>query len=194
MDSEKHREFKSIGIRKYILCIKLITKAFLLYIYNHWLTFFPIYFVRKQYLIHAIGVKVGKKSFIHMGCFFYPNKIEIGDNSVIGRYCHLLGDITIKNNVSITAQTYIFSLTHQKDSRSFETVNSPVLINDYVWTGARAMILPGVTLGRGAIIGACSVVTKDIPDWDIAVGSPARTIGKRNNNVDYTLEYIPYFE
>jgi len=173
--------------------IRVFSKSFIFYIFNYWLTFLPIYWVRKIYLKNLMGTKIGKNSFIHMGCIFYSNVI-IGKNSVIGRQCHLLGNIIIKDNVSITAQTYIFSSSHLKDSPTFEAYTKPVVIEDYVWIGARAMILPGIKLGKGAVLGAASTATKDIADYSVCVGSPAKKIGKRSEMLDYKLLYFPYFQ
>lgn len=173
---------------------KVFFQAFVLYVYNYWITFFPVYWVRKIYLKHVLRVKVGKQSFIHMGCVFYPNSIVVGENSVIGRGCHFLGDITIKDNVSITAQTYIFTTSHHKNSASFDIYNIPVVIEDFAWIGARAMILPGVRIGKGAILGAASTATKDIPDFAIFVGAPARQVAIRDAALDYKLVYFPFFQ
>jgi acetyltransferase-like isoleucine patch superfamily enzyme len=181
-------------IKIFLRLFKIIFQSFVLYIYNYWLTYFPIYLVRKFYLIHILRIKVGKQSFVHMGCNFYPNVITIGNNSVIGRECHLLGDITIKDNVSITAQTYIFTASHHKNSPSFDVYSIPVSIEDYAWIGARAMILPGVKIGRGAILGAASTATKSIPDYAICVGAPAKQIGIRTQVLSYKLIYFPYFQ
>jgi acetyltransferase-like isoleucine patch superfamily enzyme len=167
--------------------------AFLYYFYNYWLSRFPWHGFRVTYLRRVLGFEIGPMTFIHMGCLFY-GKIKIGRNSVIGRECHLLGDITIGNNVSITAQTYIFSATHFKDSPDFSAHSVPVVIEDYVWTGARAMILPGVRIGKGAILGAASVATKNIPEFSVAVGSPARSVSQRSRDLTYELNYFPYFE
>jgi maltose O-acetyltransferase len=124
---------------------------------------------------------------------FYEN-IKIGDNSVIGRNCHLLGNITIKNNVSITADTYIFSSSHYKDSPIFEAYTRPVIIEDYAWIGARAMILPGLIIGKGAILGAASTATKNIPDYEVHTGAPAKKVAVRSEKLSYNLNYFPYFQ
>ncbi|WP_346840698.1 acyltransferase [Metapseudomonas otitidis] len=182
------------NIKKLILPFYRLYRSFLLYIYNYWLTRLPVYWVRKLYLNYVLKISVGRKSFVHMGCFFYPGKIIIGDNSVIGRDCHFLGTITIKNNVSITAKTYIFTVTHYKDDAAFGVFDTPVIIEDYAWVGAKAMILPGVKIGRGAILGAASTATKSVPDYAVFVGAPARQVGVRSREISYKLDYFPYFE
>lgn len=173
--------------------MKAIIKAFLFYIFNNCLTYFPNYALRKFYLKKIMKIKIGNQTFIHMGCFFSSN-VKIGNNSVIGRQCQLIGDITIKDNVSITAQTYIFSVTHFKDSPAFQGQHKSVLIEDYAWVGARAVILPGVRIGKGAILGANSTATKSIPNYAVWAGSPAREVSKRSDKLEYNLIYFPYFE
>ena len=170
-----------------------IRDAFFLYGYNHIISNAPIYFVRKLYLRKVLGIEVGKNSFIHLGCKFYRG-VKIGSNSVIGRECHILGKILIGNNVSITAQTYIFSATHDKNSSSFEAFDKEITICDYAWIGARAMILPGVKIGRGSILGASSTLTRSVPDSEIYAGCPAKKIGIRSTQLAYELNHQPYFQ
>ena len=167
------------------------------YIYNHWITNFPSFQVRKLYICKVLGIPIGIDSFIHMGCFFEGENTVIGDNCGVGRNCYLGGrggKLTIKNNVSVTAQTYIFCSTHLKNSPTFECVYEDITIEDNVWIGARAMILPGVRIGEGAILGATSTATKDIPEYSIYAGSPAKEIGKRSKNLRYKLKYFPRFQ
>jgi maltose O-acetyltransferase len=173
--------------------IRELFSSLKLYLFNGLLTFVPNHFMRVFYLRNIAGVRIGRLCFIHMGARFEGN-IIIGDNSVIGRKCVLLGDITIKNNVSITAETYIFTSSHIIDSPTFGTLNKPVMIEDYAWIGARAIIFPGVRIGKGAVLGAASTATKDIPDYSVFAGVPAKEIGKRSELLEYTLAYFPFFQ
>lgn len=162
------------------------------YLYNHLVTHVPNSMLRRIYLRSVLGFRIDKSAFIHMGSFF-SGRISIGRNSVIGRKCTLLGEITIGDNVSITAETYIFTSSHDVNSPSFDCHYRPVTLKNRSWTGARAMIMPGVTLGEGAVLGAMSVATKTIPDFSIFVGAPAKEIGKRNPDIHYEIRYDPYF-
>lgn len=183
------RDIFLIGVRR----ARQFVTALAYYIFNYWLTYIPVHFIRIVYLRRMMGIRVGAGSFIHMGCVFYEN-VSIGRNSVIGRNCHLLGNITIKDNVSITAQSYIFSSSHHKDSPKFEAYTRPVIIEDYAWLGARAMVQPGVTIGLGAVLGSNSTATKDIPEFTVYAGVPARQIGVRSRDLTYTLAYSPFFQ
>ncbi len=84
-------------------------------------------------------------------------------------------------------------MTHIADSPTFESVAKEVIIEDYVWIGARAMILPGVKIETGAILGAASTASKNISMYSIFAGAPAKEIGKRSENLTYFLNYFPYF-
>ena len=107
-------------------------------------------------------VSIGKRCFIQQCCtFFGRGGIEIGDDVFIGPKCNL---ITINHDVN-------------PDNRS-ATYGKPIKIEDKVWLGINATVLPGVTLGYGCIVGANSVVTKDVPPMTIVAGNPARIIKK----------------
>ena len=131
-----------------------------------------------------------------MGCFFAGSNIVIGSNNVIARKCYLdgrIGLIEIKNNVSIAPETIILSMSHLVNSPTFESKIGSVFIDDYVWIGVRAILMPGITAGKGSVIGAGSIVTKNVEPFDIVAGNPAKKIGERTRNLQYTLEYFPYF-
>jgi maltose O-acetyltransferase len=124
----------------------------------------------------------------------FEGKILIGNNTVIGRNCVLMGSIIIKNNVSITAETYIFTSSHIVNDPYFNCFYTTVIIKDYAWVGARAIIQPGVIIGEGSILGSGSIATKNIPDFEIFAGAPAKCIGNRSKVLLYTLNYSPFFQ
>ena len=136
--------------------------------------------------------KIGRHSSIHRGARFYePNKITIGDNCVIGPVCFLdgRGGIAIKNNCVLGGGTWIFTAEHDVNSPTFDVISSPVIIDDYVWTGSRALILPEVTLGKGCVVSAGAVVTKNVEPYAIVGGIPAKKIGERTKDLNYNPEY-----
>ena len=174
---------------------KAIAAALKYYAYNEIISHVPLYGMRIWYLRHILRISVGHNTAIHMGCFVTGSTIRIGADSVINRNCYLDGrsSLTIGSCVSISPHVYIISLDHDPQSPSFDAVNKSVVIEDYVWIGSRAMILPGVRLGRGCVIGAGAVVTRDIPVFSIAAGVPAKVIGQRRGDLNYSPAYFPYF-
>ncbi|OGW40304.1 MAG: acetyltransferase [Nitrospirae bacterium GWD2_57_9] len=166
------------------------------YLANHVVMNQPFYGVRHWFLRLFCRIEIGADSSIHMGCFITGSNIKIGNNTVINRQTYLDGraGLTIGSNVNISHQTLIQTLTHDPQDARFGILRKPVVIADHVWIGSRALILPGVTIGEGAVIGAGSVVTRDIPPYTIAVGNPAKVIKTRNRNLEYETRYFPYFD
>ena len=106
-----------------------------------------------------------------------PQNVKIGKNVNIlnGALMMSAGGITIEDNVRIAANVQLISNNHDPYDRYVITCK-PILIKEGAWIGAGATILPGVTVGKYAIVGANSVVSKDIPDYAVAVGTPAKVV------------------
>lgn len=130
---------------------------------------------------------LGKAPWIDRKTYFrYPWKITIGDNVGINRGCEFYpafrtqgGTITIGDNVVLSPNVKIFTAGYDYATLDLAHSARPVVIEDHVWIGANAIILSGVTIGKGAVIGAGSIVTRDIPSFTVAVGNPARPINSR---------------
>jgi len=140
-------------------------------------------------LCRFIFKKCGKNIIVERGAYFGYD-IEIGDYSGIGINAHLDGaaSIIIGNHVMIGPDVVIVTANHKHDDitrpmmgQGFE--RAPVIIEDDVWIGWRAIILPGVRIGRSSIIGAGAVVAKDVPPFSIVVGNPARVVKKRDGSL-----------
>lgn len=118
-------------------------------------------------------VHFGKRNVINFGCLFDGRK-----------FCIRTGD-----DVSIGPEAAILSLGHDPQSPDFSDRGGDVVIGNRVWIAYRAIILPGVTIGDGAIIGAGAVVIKDVEPYAIMAGNPARKIGERNKDLRYELSF-----
>lgn len=144
-----------------------------------------------------MNVKIGQGSSVHMGLRLYTyGNINIGDACVIDRDCTLdaRGSLTIGNNVNISPEVMILTAYHDPDAEEeFTGVEKAVVVEDYAWIATRAMVLPGVTIGRGAIVAAGSVVTKDVLPQTIVGGNPARLIRQRKGEQTYRLDYRRIF-
>ena len=123
--------------------------------------------------------------------------ISIGEHCVINKNVFMDGrggNLTIGNNVDIAREVNIWTMEHDVHDDLHGLKCGEVTIEDHVWIASRVTILPGVTIGQGAVIACGSVVTKDIPPRVIAGGIPAKIIGQRNNQLKYELYYRPLFE
>ena len=126
----------------------------------------------------------GKNVNIEKKASFTPG-LSIGDNSGVGIMCEVNGLVTIGKNVMMGPEVVIYSSSHKYDridipmcEQGFDDPKE-VVIEDDVWLGRRVIIMPGVHIGKGSIIGAGAVVTKDIPEYSVAVGVPAKVVKSR---------------
>lgn len=145
--------------------------------------YIPSHHVRR-FFYRISGTKIGKGSTVHMWAKFYdPSRIEIGKDTIIGEGVTLDGrdTIYIGDHVDIASEVMIYNAQHDIHSADFGAVSAPVTIEDYVFIGPRAIILPGVTLAKGSVVGAGAVVTKSVEKGMIVGGIPAKVIGEREN-------------
>jgi len=146
-----------------------------------WVGYIPSHTIRLL-CYKLAGIKIGRGSRIHMWAnFFQPRGVEIGRDTIVGDHCFLDGRAKLKigDHVAIASSVLIYNSEHDIHSQDFHAIEEPVEIGDYVFIGPRAIILPGVKIGRGAVIAAGAVVTKDVEPGKIVGGVPARVIGER---------------
>lgn len=165
-----------------------------------WLNLFcyiPSHHVRR-FILRLAGAKIGKGSTVHMGCHFFSVKnIKLGEDTVVGGGAFLDGreKLIIGDHVDIASDVMIYNSEHDISSEDFHAVTAPVEIEDYVFIGPRAIILPGVRVGKGAVVGAGAVVTKDVGEFMIVGGVPAQVIGERKlKNPHYKLGRARLFQ
>lgn len=167
-------------------------EVYILHLIGH----IPLHHVRR-FFYRAAGVKIGKGSTIHMGTRFYnPENIVIGKDTIVGEKAVLDGrdKLIIGDHVALASDVMIYNSEHNITSNTFEAITAPVVISDYVFIGPRATILPSVTIGKGAVVAAGAVVTKDVAELSIVGGVPAKEIGKRQEkNLNYKLGRARWF-
>lgn len=166
------------------------------YIATYWIAHIPSFRVRHWYYRRVMKYPIGKDSSIHMGVFVTGHNIRIGDNVVINRKVYLDGRIGIemKNNISISPEVYLVSMEHDPNDPHFATRGGVIVIEDNVWVGSRAIVLPGIHIGEGAVVAAGAVVTKDVEPYQIVGGVPARPIAQRARQIEYRAKYFPWFD
>lgn len=149
--------------------------------------------------LRLLGVKMSSNVRFYQGFHVRnPHNIEIGDGVSIGPKVLLDGrrGLTIGSNVTIAYEAIIWTLNHDYNDINFIAKGAPVIIEDYAWICCRSIILPGIKIGRGAIVASGAVVTKDVPPFSIVAGVPAKIIGYREDKpykYGYKSNTIEYF-
>jgi putative colanic acid biosynthesis acetyltransferase WcaF len=136
----------------------------------------------RRWLLRLFGARVGKGVRIRPSATVtYPWKVTVGDYTWIGDdvIVYSLGEICIGNNTVISQSCYLCAATHDYRSRSFDMHDRKIVIDDEVWVSADVFVAPGVTIGKGAVVGARSSVFKDLPPMMVSVGSPAQPMRPR---------------
>jgi acetyltransferase-like isoleucine patch superfamily enzyme len=164
------------------------------YIGKNSVVFPPFNSINIKTLYIGNGVYIGSGAWIETVKKYadheFNSELRIGDSTCIGHRCHVIacGKMIIGKNITIADNVYISDNIHGFDDMSCGVmpqplkVPGPVVIEDEVWLGERVCVMPNVTIGKHSVIGANSVVTKDIPPYSIAVGSPARVIKQYNHD------------
>lgn len=185
---------------------KLFMIRVLQYLTNNVISHVPSFAVRRSWYRRILGAQIGPCAGIHLGChiwYYGPGQVRrsgfaLGAYSRVNRNCTIdvRGPLAIGENVSISPDVTILTASHGVNDPQFRVEVRPVVIEDHAWIGTRAMILPGVTLGRGSVVAAGSVVTRDVPALTIVAGVPAKPVADREAvAATYVLESpFPLFE
>lgn len=165
------------------------------YFYNGFFGKLPSRTIRNTWLKMYLA-EFGAGTAVQLDCrFLNGRKVHLGKRNVINFGCLFDGrkfHIRTGDDVSIGPEAAILTLGHDPQSANFEDKGGDVVIGNRVWIAYRAVILPGVTIGDGAVVGAGAVVTKNVEPYAIVAGNPATKIGERNKNLQYDLNYSPW--
>ncbi len=140
-------------------------------------------------VFHPENVSLGRNVYVGHGTIlkgYHKNELRIGDQAWIGQQCffHAAGGLTIGARVGIAPCVKILTSQHEEAGRETPVLFSPiafapVVVEEDADVGIGAIVLPGVTIGRGAIVGAGAVVTRDVPPFAVVAGNPARVLRTR---------------
>ena len=136
----------------------------------------------RTFSLRVFGAKIGKDCLFKRRAKFYaPWNFKCGNAVCIGPRAEIYNKdlVEIGNNVVISQDAWLCTASHDISSRRIELKTGPIRIGNNVWIAARATILPDVEIGDGVVIGACSVVAKNVAPWMVAVGNPAMVKGRR---------------
>ena len=153
-------------------------------------------FALRPLLYRLCGYDIAASATVQGGVrFFHIGRLSVGEGSLINRGVLLdnRAGITIGAQVSIAHDSRIYSLGHDPHDADFAAKGRPVRIDDHAVVFAGAMIMPGVHLGRGAVVMAGAVVTKDVPPLRMVGGNPAQDLGPRQLDPQYRLKRRYWF-
>lgn len=158
--------------------------------------YFPSHAVR-NFFYRSAGIRLARTSSIHWRArFFNPQTLCVGEHTTIGNdgFFDARDGITIGASVNIAAEVRIYTREHDIDDPYFGEKGGPVVIEDFVYIGTRVTILPGIRIGRGAVVASGAVVTKDVPPYMLVGGVPARVIRERSHDLRYKLGFAKGFQ
>jgi putative colanic acid biosynthesis acetyltransferase WcaF len=136
----------------------------------------------RRWLLRLFGAQIGKGVIVRPSASLtYPWKVKIGDHSWIGDdvVIYSYAEISIGKNVVISQKGYLCTGTHDYRSRTFDIHALPIVIEDEAWLAADVFVAPGITVGKGAVVGSRSSVFTNLPEMMVCIGSPARPVHPR---------------
>ena len=142
----------------------------------------PMFRYYRSFILRLWGAKVGRRCAIAAGAKIWaPWNLTLGDYVAVanGAELYSVAPIVVGNHITISQDAYICAASHDISSKLKPLVYHPITIVDFSWICARAIVLPGVTIGEGAVVAAGAVVTKDVEPWTVVGGNPAKVIKMR---------------
>lgn len=133
-------------------------------------------------ILRSFGAAVGPNAFVHQRArIAVPWHLEMQERATLGDRANIyaLAPIVIGKGATIAQEAYICAGTHNFSSDRMELLTREIQIGEGAFVGARAFVMPGVRIGEYAVVGACSVVTRDVPPWKIVAGNPAQVVKER---------------
>jgi putative colanic acid biosynthesis acetyltransferase WcaF len=141
----------------------------------------PLFFWRR-YLLRIFGARVGKNVSIYPSTRIWsPRNLDIGNYGCLSHYvdCYNPAAITIGPHATVSQYSFLCTATHDITDPHMRLITAPINIKEGSWVCADVFIGPGVTVGEGAVAGACSVILSDVEPWSVVAGNPAKFIKKR---------------
>lgn len=167
-----------------------------MFVTNDIVSHIPVHALRLLYYRRIMKFKIAKTARIFRGCSFdAPRGLIVAEHSVINRGCRIdtRGGVRIGSNVSISEGVILLTAQHDPESDTFATTKSGIEVGDYSFIGTSAIVMPGRSIDRGGILGAGSILTKNIGEDQIWAGNPAKYIRDRLGTKNYQAHYVRHF-
>ena len=192
------------SLRQVLTSVRYVIAATVKYTTNYIMSNLPSHTLRYLWYRHVLGWDIGPGACILMGQYIQMNgirasgrRVSIGSGTVINHKCLIYtpSGLIIGNNVSISSEVALVTGSHDINHPGFPAQYQPIVIDDYASIGIRATILQGVTIGRGAVVMAGAVVTRDVEPFTVVGGVPAKPISERTlHDPSYQFNIRPLFE
>lgn len=166
--------------------------ALLMHLANRHVARWPFHAWRNAFYRHLLQVELHPSVGLHMGAIFTTRGgVRVGEGTTIEPGVRLdgRGGLVIGAHVSIAPEVAFLSAEHDPSSADFAGRVAPIEVGDRAWLGFRAVVLPGVRIGEGAVVAAGAVVRQDVPPWTVVGGVPAKPIGERPEGLAYELAH-----
>jgi O-antigen/teichoic acid export membrane protein/acetyltransferase-like isoleucine patch superfamily enzyme len=184
--------------------MRAVAAALIRYLTSNVISHVPSFAVRHAWYRRVLGWYIGSGASVLMGQRVQMagirtsgRRVSIDDGTVINHGCliYTTGGLVIGRHVSVSTGVWLVTGTHDMNDPDFSDEYKPIVIDDYAWIGARATILAGVTIGKGAVVMAGAVVARDVPPFAVVGGVPAKVVGERKlQDPTYSLSYRPLLE
>ena len=175
--------------------IKINAKKFFVFCGNKLLSG-VVFFSVRRFILNLTGEKKKKKSTIHRNILFYCfDGLHVGENSTINFGCIIdpRGELYIGDNVSVSHCVKIYTAGHNVKNHDAAFFKKSVTIKNNAWIFPNSTIMPGVKIGVGAVVYPGSVVVRDVDDFSIVAGNPAKPVGVRPRDISYTASFPVWF-
>jgi putative colanic acid biosynthesis acetyltransferase WcaF len=159
-------------------------------VFNLLITQLPGHWLRLAWL-RALGARVGRGTIVFRGTTVLGARhLVLGERVQVGFRVVLdaRGGLTVADDVLLSSDSQLLTANHNLASDDFERRVAPIAIGDHAWVATRAIVLAGVTIGRGGVVAAGGVATRHVPPLTIVGGVPARQLGERTGGLEYRLD------
>jgi putative colanic acid biosynthesis acetyltransferase WcaF len=140
----------------------------------------------RRVLLRSFGARIGRGAVVHASARIWaPWNLEMGPYSCVSHQvdCYSVDRIRIGAYATVSQYSFLCAASHDPDSSDMTLTTAPIVIGDHAWLAADVFVAPGVTVSEGAVVGVRSSVFKNVPEWTIAIGTPARAIRARSRAV-----------
>jgi putative colanic acid biosynthesis acetyltransferase WcaF len=144
------------------------------------------FFGWRAFLLRCFGARIGREVHIYSSTtIYYPWNLSVGDYSALGEEALIynLGSVTIGERVTVSHRAHLCAGTHDYVKTSLPLLKPPITVANDAWICTEAFVGPGVHVGEGAVVGARAVAMKDVPDWSVVAGNPARFLKRREKEL-----------